>query len=280
MSNSNAVLLSLILIFLSACSDPTIEFGNLVERGGVYYEKFSTEPFSGRVVGRTAGMLKDGRLHGLVTRFYSNGDLAYESQYDNGILHGRKISFGDRGQIRRVQQFHNGKLVEYEDYRSTEPGNTRASITRINGEVHHTSYFHRNGALQFEISYRGRLIAKGRRVGNEVLSTLITELSPEGDQIAIYPIRNNRIHGVVSWIGGEFKGCKFDFVYGLLSPLDVENRGGGFISDEEAERRMDAWEIFTSKPCYQAVRSIPCPLCHLNNHSDLSLANYYDPQQP
>lgn len=96
MSNSKAILLSLFLIFLSACSERTIDRDELVERNGVFYEKFSTEPFTGMVTGRTSGRMSKGLFNGLVTSFDEEGRLSGEMTFVNGLPNGDALEFYPR----------------------------------------------------------------------------------------------------------------------------------------------------------------------------------------
>ena len=42
----------------------SIDFKDLVERDGLWYEKFSNEPFTGKVTGIKQGSFKDGKRNG------------------------------------------------------------------------------------------------------------------------------------------------------------------------------------------------------------------------
>ena len=48
------------MIESAACDDKIIDRDDLVEREGVLYEKFATQPFSGLVKGNVSGVVKDG----------------------------------------------------------------------------------------------------------------------------------------------------------------------------------------------------------------------------
>lgn len=146
---SKALYLSLVLIFLSACSDPTIEFGNLVERGGVYYEKFSTEPFSGRVTGPTTGKLVNGRFEGLVYVFMEDGNLLYETNYKGGIKEGLQTRFTTAG--REETEFSKGNQVAFREY--TDDVLTYKSSYK-DGKRHGVNeLFYSNGNLKYRVNY-------------------------------------------------------------------------------------------------------------------------------
>ncbi len=110
MSNSKAILLSLFLIFLSACSERTIDRDELVERNGVFYEKFSTEPFTGSVTGRTSGRMSKGLFNGLVTTFDEEGRLTSEYNLVNGVRDGDVTQFHPNGQLKSRGRFRDDLL--------------------------------------------------------------------------------------------------------------------------------------------------------------------------
>ena len=149
MSNSPAILLSLFIILLSACSEPTIEFENLVERGDVYFEKFSTEPFSGRVTGRTTGQLVDGRFEGLVHIFGEDGNLLYETSYKSGFKDGLQTRFLREG--RSENEYVEGSQVAWREF--------TGDVLTLNrnykdGKRHGVQEnFHSNGNLQYRVHY-------------------------------------------------------------------------------------------------------------------------------
>lgn len=55
---------------------------------------------------------KDGKLHGLLRRWYENGQLAAHEEYENGKWEGRRAAFWDNGQVQFDWQYHEGKLCE------------------------------------------------------------------------------------------------------------------------------------------------------------------------
>ena len=88
MSNSKAILLSLSLTLLSACSEPTIDRDELVERDGILYEKFSNQPYSGAVTGRWVARVKDGLVDGELLTYHENGQLDSQHTLVNGLHEG------------------------------------------------------------------------------------------------------------------------------------------------------------------------------------------------
>ena len=58
--------------------------GDLVERDGLYYEKFTDAPFNGKVTGDKQGSFKDGKRDGAWVTYHENGQLWSKGNYKNG----------------------------------------------------------------------------------------------------------------------------------------------------------------------------------------------------
>lgn len=134
MINMKAALITLLLIFLSACSEPTIDRDELVERSGILYKKFSNEPYTGAVTGRWIAKVKDGVVDGeLLTyhengqldsqhtlvnglhegefrEFHENGSLEYLIDYKTGEAHGRYQRYDENGELQEIAWFTDGKM--------------------------------------------------------------------------------------------------------------------------------------------------------------------------
>ena len=178
MSNSKAILLSLFLICLSACSEQTIDRDQLVERDGVFYEKFSTEPFTGSVTGITSGRMSKGLFKGLVTTFDEEGRLSAEITFVNGLLDGEYSEFYPSGQLKsrggykdglldgEYSEFYpSGQLKSKSQYKDdllegafelySESGILDATFTFVAGKAEGTEYHYReNGELWFTREFR------------------------------------------------------------------------------------------------------------------------------
>jgi antitoxin component YwqK of YwqJK toxin-antitoxin module len=61
-------------------------FDGLVEREGLYYEKFTKIPFSGKVTGQVQGSFKDGKKDGPWVAYHKDGtvDDARTGTYKDG----------------------------------------------------------------------------------------------------------------------------------------------------------------------------------------------------
>ena len=115
MINTNVALIALLLIFLSACSQSTIDRDELVERDGILYEKFATKPFSGFVEGEISGALVDGRWDGMVYEFSAEGNLTKETNYESGVREGTEILYV-RGRVVQEKTFVMGDLRNFKRY--------------------------------------------------------------------------------------------------------------------------------------------------------------------
>ena len=59
---------------------------DLVEREGLFYEKFTVVPFSGKIDEELErGSFKDGKREGLWFLFYENGQLNFTGTYKDGV---------------------------------------------------------------------------------------------------------------------------------------------------------------------------------------------------
>ena len=70
---------------------------DLVEREGIYYEKFTDVPFSGKVTGKTTGRFVNGKFEGSFIGYYDNGQLKTRGNYVDGKSDGLWKSFDEVG---------------------------------------------------------------------------------------------------------------------------------------------------------------------------------------
>jgi hypothetical protein len=63
---------------------PEINFKDLFNKNGVYFERKSTVPYSGRVTGNRNGILSDGLEIGIWKSYHKNGQIWYRENYING----------------------------------------------------------------------------------------------------------------------------------------------------------------------------------------------------
>ena len=113
--------LTLLLTTLFLFSSPVVwseevEFGDLVYRDGLWYEKFSEEPFSGTVCCKYRGKIKKGKREGKWTRWYPNGQLFWRYNHKNGKRVGLFESYYENGQLKVRTNYKNGKEEGLEEW--------------------------------------------------------------------------------------------------------------------------------------------------------------------
>ena len=101
----------LTILFISLLSTPSwsVTIGDLVERDGLYYEKFTDIPFTGEVTGEEQGSFKNGKKEGAWVAYHRNGKLLRKSNYKDGKAEGVYVSYHDNGQLYDKGHLKNGK---------------------------------------------------------------------------------------------------------------------------------------------------------------------------
>jgi len=121
----------LTILFISLLSAPSwsVTLGDLVEREGIYYEKFTDVPFNGMVTGSEQGAFKSGVKDGSWLWYWSTGQLAQKGNYKNGKWNGVWVTY-----------YKSGKL--------SSKGNYKNDVTE--GAW---AYYYDNGQLDFKGNY-------------------------------------------------------------------------------------------------------------------------------
>jgi hypothetical protein len=83
--------------------------GDLVEREGIHYKKFSNVPFTGKVTGETQGSIKDGKEHGPWVTYWDNGQLRTKGTYKDEKRDGPWVTYWFNGQLRTKGTYKDGK---------------------------------------------------------------------------------------------------------------------------------------------------------------------------
>ena len=95
----------------------TVKLGDLRERGGVHYKKFTDIPFSGTVTGLSHGKLKNGKKEGPWVRYWENGQLSSKGTWKDGKREGPWVRYKENGQLYSEGTFKDGRAegpwVEY-----------------------------------------------------------------------------------------------------------------------------------------------------------------------
>ena len=114
-------------------SCPEINFKDLVKRDGVYYKKFSDEPYTGKVTGLEQGSLKNGLKAGFWVKYFDNGQLYSKGHYKSNKLDGVWIYNHRNGQLHKKFHYKNNKV----------------DGTFVN--------YYKNGNLHFKVNYNNDL---------------------------------------------------------------------------------------------------------------------------
>ncbi len=91
----------------------SIDYNDLVHRDGLYYDKFTDEPFTGYVSGNHYnGHLKDGKFEGEWLFFYDNGQLYWRCNYKDGKKVGRHYSYREDGKLEKTEIWKGDTLID------------------------------------------------------------------------------------------------------------------------------------------------------------------------
>ncbi len=106
------LIITLILPLLLSSESWAIGYDELIQREGLYYEKFTDVPFTGKVDYQSKLSFKGGKPQGEWVGYYKNGQLSYKENYANGKRHGEEVSYYENGQLEFKGNYVNGKLVD------------------------------------------------------------------------------------------------------------------------------------------------------------------------
>lgn len=221
-----------------ACSEPTIDRDELVERDGIFYEKFSTEPFNGGVVGLTQGHLVNGRWSGKVLKFNPSGNLSLEENYLDGILNGEKLFYSDSS-LQLREMFTNGEKVKA----------TRlfdgiiTSISNYKNGVEHGAYevFYPDGELTYRVHYDN-----GERIEN-----VIDVFASDGKTRITVPISQGKgahwfyADGTVEIVGNDYCAVEYDKGRDPVILVDIEFDNADPLAIMRNKQRGECAETIT-----------------------------------
>jgi hypothetical protein len=77
----------------------SIDIKDLIERDGLWYEKFTNEPFTGKTTGRQQFNYKDGKVEGEYLEYYKSGQLYLKNNYKNDKKEGQELWYHENGQL-------------------------------------------------------------------------------------------------------------------------------------------------------------------------------------
>jgi antitoxin component YwqK of YwqJK toxin-antitoxin module len=100
-----------VLLFPSLALGEEVTIDDLIPNpsDGLYYQKFTDVPFSGKVTGIQQGKIKKGKMEGPWVSYYYNGQLSYKGTWKNGKREGPWVRYYDDGQLYQKGNYKNGK---------------------------------------------------------------------------------------------------------------------------------------------------------------------------
>ena len=107
------------ILFISLLCSPswseTVSMDDLVERGNLFYKKFTDVPFSGQVTGQFQGSIENGKEEGCWSTYFKNGQLSKKGIYENGNPDGTWAHYKydkDRGEyFRKLEIWEQGNRI-------------------------------------------------------------------------------------------------------------------------------------------------------------------------
>ena len=86
---------------------------DLVFRDGLYYEKFTDVPYTGKITGGQQVSFKNGVADGAWVTYYENGQLFFKGSYKNGKKEGAWNRYLEDGTVwpSFTGTFKNGKKI-------------------------------------------------------------------------------------------------------------------------------------------------------------------------
>ena len=169
---------------------------DIIEIDGTFYQKVTKDVKAGKIV--------NGKREGTWIGYHKNGEIAYKSNYLNGLLEGDNWSYYDNKKLKSHTFFKNGKLDEF------------------------NIFYHKNGQLAFKYKYK-EFIQHGKQIeyhenGQLKFSGIYRNGKKDGDHREYYQngqlwYKNTFENGVqlgptiTYWEDGRYKE-KFEYRYG------------------------------------------------------------------
>ena len=109
------ILLSLFLT--SVIWSKSIDYTDLVKIDGLYYEKFTDKPFTGKSTGLKQGKIKKGKIKGKWNEYWESGTLKETNIIKKGKKVGEQLIYYENGQLKSKVNFKDdkkeGEQLEY-----------------------------------------------------------------------------------------------------------------------------------------------------------------------
>ena len=104
-----APILLTVFLFPALAVSEEVTLDDLIQRDGIFYEKSSNVPFTGKVTGLQQGRFKNGVMEGPWVSYHENGQLLSEGAFKNGETGGPWVLYYDNGRLSMKGTFKNGK---------------------------------------------------------------------------------------------------------------------------------------------------------------------------
>tara|TARA_Y100001936_G_scaffold251003_1_gene305453 strand:+ start:1260 stop:1667 length:408 start_codon:yes stop_codon:yes gene_type:complete len=85
-----------------------MDFNDLAYREGLYYDKSTDSPFTGKVRGLSEGLIREGKQEGPWIEFHRKRKLYLKGNYENGKRNGSWAAYWSSGQLVHQAIFKNG----------------------------------------------------------------------------------------------------------------------------------------------------------------------------
>ena len=109
MSMKKTLIIFFALLFcLTSSIGWSLSLNDLFEMKGIFYNKLTEVPFTGKIDGKTIGSFKNGKKDGFWLGYWENGQLQSKTNHKNGKLEGSWVSYHLNGQLRDKGQYKNG----------------------------------------------------------------------------------------------------------------------------------------------------------------------------
>ena len=92
-----------------AAGEEGVKIYDLVERGGLFYKKFTDEPFTGKTTGQYQYTYRRGKWHGPFVVYDPKGQLSWKGTYKDGKSEGPWFWYYENGQLEWKETYKDGK---------------------------------------------------------------------------------------------------------------------------------------------------------------------------
>ena len=89
-----------------------MDIDELELRNGLFYQKSSDKPFTGKVSGKEDGEIIEGKREGTWIFYYENGVLKFKGNYKQEKANGIWVHYSENGQLLSKGNWKDDKLIE------------------------------------------------------------------------------------------------------------------------------------------------------------------------